>query len=1364
MKHLLTISSLASAWVAIIALSAPRAQGASLPEDQQTFFENKIRPVLAQACYECHSVALKKKGGLLLDSRPGWQAGGDTGPAIVPGKPSESLLIQAIRYEHDDLKMPKNGAKLDDKVIADFEKWIAMGAPDPRDTAPSKEEVARETDWHAILERRKRESWCFQPIAHPAPPAVQDAAWSQHPVDHFLLAEMERRGLKPAAKANGAIVARRLSYIITGLPPSPTELQSFAATYQTNPEQAVAHYADQLLNSPRFGECWSRHWMDWMRYAESHGSEGDPAIPFAWRYRDYLIRALNQDVPYNQLVREQIAGDLLPHPRINAQLGINESALGTGQYRFVFHGFTPTDALDELVSFTDNQIDVLSKSFLGVTVTCAHCHNHKFDPISQTDYYAMFGIMASCRPALIDVDTPEKQQTNNSALAALKPRIRQMVAAAWLTSLADLPQRLQHSKPSAAELKDASSAHTSLAAWNHLHKLNGAAFSTEWQNQLAASAAQRQAAEAFQNAPTLFRWDAHQPESPHCYYDGNDVPQSTPAGEYSIAPNGSKVIEDIYPAGRYSHLLSSKHRGVFASPRFRCEGGQLWVRVAGGGDSRVRYVVQNYPRSGLIFPKQDLSSDQPKWIKWDMDYWKGDMLRLEAATNADEPIEGKNVDRSWFGVMDMVYTTDKSVAPAPDGVPLPALLPQNTPAPADATALAELYQSAAESCIKAWRDGTMSDTQAEFLSDLVRHNLVPNSLDQLGSASDVIAEYRRLEAEIPVPTRAPGVLEADAFDQPLFVRGNHKQPSDTVPRRFLDAIDPAPYHSQNSGRLQLAESIVSPTNPLTSRVIVNRLWHYVFGRGLVATTDNFGKLGEAPTHPELLDYLATQFTASGGSLKAMIRTLVTTQAFREGSHASTSAAEKDPEDLLLSHFPVRRLDAEAIRDSMVDLSGTLDDHMYGEPVASAQPRRSVYLHEIRNRLDPFLTAFDAPVPSSTRGRRDSTTVPAQSLALLNDPNVLHWSELWAKRTLADTALPDDAARLAFLYQTSLGRQPSPSEAQHSLAYLQTLTGESNEAAQKLATLEGELEKLRSQVHDVMAPARAALVKAQHPSAAQTKKSDTPEPYAEWVFSKGLEDLRGHLPLQLKGNARLEDGALTLDGQGYAVSRPLPIALHEKTLDAWVQLDNLTQNGAGVMSIQANGGDTFDAIVFAEKKPREWLAGSNFFKRTKDFGGKAEDEASNRPVHLTMVYTTDGSIAAYRNGHPYGKPYPSSGLADYNSGVSEVLLGLRHGRGVGGNRALHGRILTARLYDHALTATQIEDSGDLPIQGVSDAQVLDSLPPQQRNTVQSWREELSQKEHQLQELQSQVSPLSNREAAWASLAHALFNTKEFIYLR
>ncbi len=589
--------------------------------EQIEFFESRIRPILAQDCYECHSTAGKQKAGLVLDSRAGWQKGGDSGDVIVPGKPGESLLLRTVRHLEPDLKMPKNGPKLEERVVRDFEKWIAMGAPDPRDAPPSAAEVAHDRDWKAVLERRKG-WWSFQPVQHPAPPAA--TSWSAQPVDRFLENAMSARGLAPAADAEPRTILRRLSYVLTGLAPTPEETEQFNRDAAGNLDSAIAGAADRLLASPRFGEQWARHWMDWVRYAETHGSEGDAQIPYAWRYRDYLIRALNADVPYPQLVRENIAGDLLEHPRTNAALGINESALGAGQYRFVLHGFTPTDALDEQVTFTDNQIDTISKAFLGLTVSCARCHNHKFDAISQTDFYALYGVMASCRPALIDVNLPEKTKRITEEMTELKRGIKGLLVRSWLEQPGEIARRLRAWQPADDKQKAALTAGGTgaLSPWIKLHGLPPEKLAGEWKR-LSAEYEDKFARKDLRDEPVLASWDSFRIDR-EFLKSGAGFDEAQSAGRFMIDREGDRIVSRVLPLGVYSSSLSDKQRGILSSPRFVSQGGTLWLRLRGDGKARARYVVDNYPRTGTVFPKVELTGGADQWVSWNLDYWKGD--------------------------------------------------------------------------------------------------------------------------------------------------------------------------------------------------------------------------------------------------------------------------------------------------------------------------------------------------------------------------------------------------------------------------------------------------------------------------------------------------------------------------------------------------------------------------------------------------------------------------------------------------------------------------------------------------------------------------------------------------------------------
>ena len=1224
----------------------PLGQLIAATPQQIEFFESKIRPILAQECYECHSTATKKKGGLVLDSRPGWQSGGESGDVIKAGDPAASLLLQTLKHEHEDLKMPKNGAKLDDKVIADFERWIREGAFDPRDTPPSKEQVEKETAWPAILERRK-EWWAFQKI--------QDQNSKLKTIDDFIEAELAKNGIPAVPPADEQTLRRRISYVLTGLPPSDSSDKS-------DPSNQI----NALINSPAFGEKWSRHFMDWVRYAESYGSEGDPAIPYAHQYRDYLIRAFNDDVPYPQIIKEAIAGDLLPNPRLKN--GLNESAIGIAQLRMVLHGFSPVDSLDEMVTFTDNQIDTVTKAFQALTVSCARCHNHKFDAISQADFYALYGIFTSTHPAIIDVNAPGTGDAIRAELKALKTEIKTALIADWLKTAP---------KSEASDEADTSD-------------------------------------DNLQN----FQW----------FTQGLT---KTKAGEFAITETGLR----IYPGGYFSDLISSKDRAVLFSQRFECPEGTLWFRVAGNSGVKAKYVVQNYPRTGTIHKAvvlKDAKDEEFKWRPLELDFWKGDEVFLQITTAADMPAEFTN-DRSWFGITDVRITKDM---PPPD-------------APAVSTA-------SPHQLITAWQNNTLSNAQAEALNALVQAKKL-----SLGSIDLLIKRYRELEAKLPAPTRVPGVIEADAKDAALFVRGDHKQPSDIVPRRFLDALDPTPFKTTGSGRLELAKHMADmKRNPLTARVIVNRLWHHVFGRGIVATTDNFGKLGELPTHPELLDFLAQRFIDSGGSIKETLKLMVSSKAFQRSAHASEAATQKDPENKLLSHWSIRRLEAEAIRDSIVTLSGKLDTTLYGESVGSGDPRRSIYVKVIRNALDPFLATFDAPVPFITRGKRDVTNVPAQSLTLLNDSKVIDWSRNWASDVVNDGKNRTDDVRVRQMFRQAYSREASDDEVKQSLAYLAVSQKESADQAREVAVQEEKISALNRQIAAILDPARTMLQAERKLPATPT---DLPEALAEWTFDKDLSDLKGHLNLELVGSARIENGALIVDGKSMAKSGSLPKRLTAKTLEAWVMLDNLTQRGGGVLTVQGKNGVLFDSIVFAEKTPAHWVAGSDRFNRSELFEGPAETEATTRPVHVAVVYQADGTITGYRDGKPYGRTYRKAPAAVFEPDASQILLGCRHGSPAG-NKGLSGRIFRARLYDRALTAEDIAKTARIESSTITEADILAALTEperQQLKTLQSQRDTLNQA---LEASRTAMSTDTPKAQAWTSLAQSLINLKEFIYLR
>lgn len=1024
-------------WKRTVCSAVMLASGAAAADPASTeFFEKNIRPVLVDHCYSCHGGdPAKIKGALNLTYRDGLLKGGEHGPALVPGDVANSRLLTALHYDDQKLQMPPVG-KLADDVIAHFDTWIAQGAVDPRDTPPSDKELQENMSWEKVRERRQA-WWSFQPVSDPSPPEVADDAWSRNPIDAFIKQRLDEAGIPASDVADPRSLVRRLYFVLTGLPPTPEQVDAFVAASAVDPQAALESTADALLASPAFGECWGRHWMDWMRYTETHGSEGDPAIPQAWRYRDYIIRALNEDVPYDDLVREHIAGDRVPKPRINAALGINESIIGDAQFRFVQHGFSPTDPLDERVHVTDNQVDVVSKAFLGLTVSCARCHDHKFDPISQKDFYAFYGIFASCRPATVTIDTPERQNLNKDALAAQKIALRAAVASAWLQVLEQVPARLTAPEgPWANAIANATTSLDPMHAWQRLGRAEEGAFEQGWNELNAQFRGSRDALAQRQSAAYPLQWNLGSGGADWQRHGNGLSAAPSPAGEFLVDTMGDQIIHTILPSGTFGNLLSQKHSAILASPRFRVDQKSLYVRVAGEGGARHRYVIQDYPRDGTIYPLMKLEGGDWHWQRWDMDYWKGDTAHIEVSTAMDQPVLSEpKLSPSWFGVSEAILADDGQPVPRDEMAEFAAPLFEVEGEPHNSEELIARYQASLRACIEAWRDGPMTDAQARYLNYFVRHGLLPNSASEVPAAGGALAEYRRLEQEVPIPTRVPGVLEGTPADQPLYVRGNHKQPAEIVPHRFLEAIDPTPYDSADAGRLSLAESIVREDNPLAARVIANRLWHHVYGRGIVATTDNFGKMGELPTHPELLDYLATRMRSEDWSIKKMVRLLVTSRTFQLSAVASDKARELDPSNRLLSHANVRRLDAEAIRDAMLATAGSLDLTVGGGPVGGWDNRRSVYVRVIRNGLDPLLATFDFPTPFTTQGRRDSTNVPAQSLAFMNEPFVRMLADSLAKCVQSDSTLGDDRARVAALFNRVVGRFPTDGEVDRMLAYL-----------------------------------------------------------------------------------------------------------------------------------------------------------------------------------------------------------------------------------------------------------------------------------------------------------------------------------------
>lgn len=1061
------------------------------------FFEKRIRPVLDRHCSECHSAESKKLGGnLVLDSRDELRKGGDSGPVLEPGKPDRSLLIKAVRYTDDDVKMPPSG-KLPDAAIADLEAWVRMGAPDPRDKPITRKPVS---SWEEILQSR-RGWWSLQPVQDPAVPTSRDAEWSPHPIDRFIAAKWDEMGLVPAARATPQTFARRLALVLTGLPPSPGQLDAFVRECGDTkdaqlPAEAVERLTDSLLDSPHFGERWARHWMDVVRFTETHGNEWNYEVHHAWRYRDYLIRAFNADVPFDQFVREHIAGDLLPRPRRNEATQSNESVIGTAFYRFGEVNHDDCISLREIgYDLLDNQIDTLSKAFQATTIACARCHDHKLDAVSMHDYYGLLGILRSSRLVSHTIDTPRSNVESKQRLRELKMELRSELARIWSDEAAETGRYLMAASSIVATQADKSASASAeaiangpdaeridkwmaalaadklplenpLEPWRQLIRGSGdpEAFATQWKA-LVDTYSREEMSRAEFNAAEFMLYADFRKSVPEDWHAGGlglaDGP--SPSGDFTLHPDGESLVKTIQPAGCFTNSLSEKLNGTLRSPVLPIGKKNISFQVMGLRSSAVRLVSNNCQLNYKNY--RALTSSKLHWETFSPPDDRDALgTYAELMTMFDNPkfpdqlsALGGDKDnyrlpwdqaaanpRSWFGVTQVVVHD----AAEPPRAELHHLRPLFTgSAPASLAEFADRYSMTIQRVIQAWSADRATDDDVTWLDFLVRHELLGNRLNLSPRLKQLADEYRQQEADLAPPQVVPGIAESGTgIEQPVFVRGDCHRPGETVPRRYLEVLTGSRegFAGPGSGRLELAERMASPTNPLTARVMVNRVWHHLFGAGLVRTVDDFGHVGDLPSHPELLDHLATRFMHDGWSLKRLMRSIVLTRTFQQSaSQASGPGREIDPQNRSLWHYPARRMEAEAIRDAILSASGRLDPTVYGPSVQpfrdtanadrrlfpgplDGNGRRSVYIKNNLMEAPRFLSAFNFPGGKVTQGRRDSTNVPAQALALLNDPFVLQQSDVWAGRLIQQSG-DSVEKRIESMFRAGVGRSPSSEE-------------------------------------------------------------------------------------------------------------------------------------------------------------------------------------------------------------------------------------------------------------------------------------------------------------------------------------------------
>ncbi len=927
---------------------------AALDTAQTDFFEKRIRPVLIESCYKCHSADSENiRGGLLVDTRDGLLQGGDSGPAIVPGDLKKSALISAIRHEgkDPDSAMPPKKTKLSEAVISDFEEWVKMGAPDPRTAPTTAKHASKAAPWDA---EKAATHWAFQKISQPPVPKTADPKqFAQNPIDQFVLAKLAENKLQPSAKADKFTLIRRLSYDLTGLPPNPEEVDAFLADKAAN---AYEKLVDRLLASSRYGERWGRHWLDIARYADTSGDrkvgkQRDPLYSYAWTYRDYVINAFNQDLPYDKFLIEQIAADRLPEAK---QDKTRMAALGFLTVGKRFMG-VENDVLDD-------RIDLVTKGLMGITGSCARCHDHKFDPIPTRDYYGLHGIFASSEEPLIgpDLADPKANPAYSGYLAEVDKVEKECkehefsegsrILAGMLDRTGDYLLAVRESSKTTDTSKKGGNFR--LAAKNQGLKAEIAAALQEQVRQLEASKKSKA-------DPLLGPW-------------------------FEFAALPAERFAELAPALTYEMAASTVYNPALLSA------------IIDKAPASLKDVAVAYTKA---FGELNKALALPEFVGRNAAKGGFQLAKTQAAL-ADPSLETLRRD---------VFAVNSSLRPG-------------------------------ERTISLTFGVQFTNAMAIIRGKIGVLNLTHNG----------------------APVRAmPLIDKVVPRDSPVLIRGEPNNRGPVVPRHFLTLLGGSEQAAfkDGSGRLELARSIASKDNPLTARVIVNRIWQWHFGQAIVRTVSDFGTRSEPPTHPELLDWMASWLMEHGWSLKQLNKLIVMSATYQQESRPSEASLAVDPTNQWLWRSNVQRLDFEQIRDTLLLASASLDDSKVGgkpfqlgggstiavstknryaglDAGALGTPpnRRTVYAMIDRSALPEMFNTFDFANPDISTGERVLTTVPQQALFMMNSPFIAEQvRNLFARKDFPKSGT--DEEKVAFIYRTALQRPPTPRELEQSRAFL-----------------------------------------------------------------------------------------------------------------------------------------------------------------------------------------------------------------------------------------------------------------------------------------------------------------------------------------